>query len=235
MERFIPKKSYISLFFLTAALFVSVIYVHEIVSKVKTAPIPNPSARDAARVRDSLVSARVIRPGSPMVGAASPLVVVTQFSDYACASCAAGWEVAKLIKKHYVGDPRVAVAFRQAPNDSLHRNSSRAAEAAEAAGAQGKFWEMHQLLFDTQDEWRPLTYPVDFFVGLAKRIDVPDLDRFEQEVKGGKYAHFVRADLEDARLLQISGTPVFFVNTARYTGVLDEKTAVKFINGVLGE
>jgi cyclophilin family peptidyl-prolyl cis-trans isomerase len=99
----------------------------------------------------------------------------------------------------------------------MHQNAMITAEASEAAGAQGKFWEMHNVLFDTRDEWQPLTEE-DILVKLSEYAEDLDLDveRFERELENGTYEEKVQAQYDESRELGLPGTPTFIFNNVLF-------------------
>jgi len=103
-------------------------------------------------------------------------------------------------------------AFRNFPLANMHPHSARAAEAAEAAGAQGRFWEMHDILFENQDALEA--------ENLAQYAQVVGLDarRLMDEVEAGTYAGRVREDFKYGVRGGVNGTPSFFINGTRYDG-----------------
>jgi protein-disulfide isomerase len=107
----------------------------------------------------------------------------------------------------YVKAGKVQVVFRHLPLDRIHPLAHKAAEAAECAGQQGRFWEMHDLLFRGRDKLDPPSLRVHAAtVGL-------DMSRFVQCLDNGEMAARVRRDADEARKLQISGTPTFLLGT----------------------
>lgn len=235
MEQNLPQKNINPApIFIVAALALLVFFSGAIYQSTKRgAAIPPPSATEVLAVQNKLLSGNIIRPNSHVLGSDTPIIVLTQFSDYACASCAAGWEISKRLLENYKDDPRFAFVFRQSPIEAAHKNARKAAEAAEAAGAQGKFWEMHQALFDSQDEWRGLPYPLDYFDSLAEKVGVADLKRFREEVQSGRYAWVVNQDKQDAGRYDIKATPTFFLNDERYSGQMNLADMESAINSVL--
>jgi diadenylate cyclase len=105
--------------------------------------------------------------------------------------------------------------FRHFPLDSVHPHARRAAEAAEAAAAQGRFWEMHDLLFENQDNLDD-----EALRRYAARLGL-DMARFEDDLAERRHAPRVREDRLDGERTGVEGTPTFFINGARYEGSLD--------------
>jgi protein-disulfide isomerase len=105
--------------------------------------------------------------------------------------------------------------FRHLPLRDVHPHAQLAAEAAEAAGAQGRFWEMHDLLFDHQEALRARD-----LIRYAEELEL-DVERFERELRSHEHAGRVARDVESAELSGVSGTPTFFINGQRHHGAYD--------------
>jgi cyclophilin family peptidyl-prolyl cis-trans isomerase len=112
----------------------------------------------------------------------------------------------------------VRLVYRHFPLISIHDKAQITAEGAEAAGAQGKFWEMHDLLFARQQEWnsKPEAEMIKVMVGYAKEIGVADLKKFEADLQKDVYAAKVMADYEAAGAAGLGGTPSFVINEVDY-------------------
>jgi diadenylate cyclase len=139
-------------------------------------------------------------------------VTLVEYGDYECPYCGRMHPVVKELRER-VGE-RLRLVFRHFPLDSVHPHARRAAEAAEAAAAQGRFWEMHDLLFENQDNLDESLRRYATGIGL-------DLARFEDDLAERRHAPRVREDRLDAERSGVEGTPTFFVNGARYEGSLD--------------
>jgi protein-disulfide isomerase len=105
--------------------------------------------------------------------------------------------------------------WRHLPLRDVHPNAQKAAEAAEAAAAQGMFWEMHDLLFDHQD-----ALTLRDLIGYATSLGL-DTGRFTTDLKSGAGAARIDEDIDSADLSSVSGTPTFFVNGIRHYGAYD--------------
>ena len=105
------------------------------------------------------------------------------------------------------------IIYRHFPLNSIHPNAQKSAEASEAAGAQGKFWDYHDLLFERQGQWSGLDSVAarDYFVGLAQELGL-DVQRFATELDDGTYAAYVSAAEQEAMGLGLPGTPSAIVN-----------------------
>jgi Na+/H+ antiporter NhaA len=139
-------------------------------------------------------------------------VTLVEYGDFECPYCG---QAEPIIRELLAGHGDVRYVWRHLPLTDVHPHAELAAEAAEAAGAQGKFWEMHDRLLENQGALRArdlLKYAED--VGL-------DVDRFRDDLRRHTYAGRVARDVESAELSGVSGTPTFFVNGRRHYGAYD--------------
>ena len=143
-------------------------------------------------------------------GPADAPVTLVEYGDYECPYCGMAHPIVQRAQRA-LGN-QVRFVFRNFPLAEAHPHARLAAQAAEAAAAQGKFWEMHDTLFEHQDALEP-----DDIVGYAKAIGI-DVERFVRELHSGMYAKKVRDDFRGGVRSGVNGTPTFFVNGARYEG-----------------
>lgn len=147
--------------------------------------------------------------GSP----AAP-VVVTEFADFQCPACRAAHDISNRLLLTYPNDVRFVFRHFPLPNHPLALVS---AEAAEAAGAQGKFWEMHDVLYDKQDEWGDLTKAVaregaiGMFVGYAQQLGL-DVTAFKSALDNNTFSPVINQDITTGSNSGVNATPTFFVN-----------------------
>lgn len=120
------------------------------------------------------------------------------------------------LKEDY-GD-QVRLIFRHLPLISIHDNALISSEAAEAAGAQGKFWEMHDLLFANQGEWSDLSAEavIEQFVAYAEEAEVPDVEQFKADLENRSYEDKVMAAYEEATAAGLTSTPTLLYNQVDY-------------------
>jgi protein-disulfide isomerase len=148
--------------------------------------------------------------GAHVKGSPQARLTIVEFSDYQCPFCARhAQQTMAQIEREFVDTGKVRYAIRNLPLERLHPDAFKAAEAAECAGAQGKFWEMHKVLFANQ---RALG-----LAELPRHADAVGLDRtaFTKCLESGEYAAKVRKDVEDAQKAGITGTPAFLVGVTR--------------------
>ena len=158
---------------------------------------------------------------SPSKGAKNAKVTVVEFSDFQCPYCGKGKEIVDQLVKMYPND--VKVVFKNLPLE-FHPQALPAAKAAYAAGKQGKFWEMHDQLFDNQ---RSLAD--GFYEESAKKLGL-NLEQFKKDFAAPETEAAVKADLELARSLQVQGTPNFFVNGVNLRGAYPIEEFKKIID-----
>lgn len=156
----------------------------------------------------------LVKNDSNKIGSPSAKIVLVEFSDYQCPACGAAYPIIKQIINGY--KDKVLFVYRNFPLPT-HQNSKIAAEAAEAAGAQGKYWQMHDMLFENQSTWSS-SNPLDMFTEYAKSIGL-DTDKFKKDVEGNKYSDKIQADINDGVSLGVNSTPTFYLNGEKVTGL----------------
>ena len=154
-------------------------------------------------------------------------VTLVEYGDYQCPYCLQAYPIMLDIQEH-LGE-RMRLVFRNFPITTAHPDAQQAAEAAEAAGAQGKFWPMHDYLFEHQsrlDDVALLSYAAD--LGL-------NLDRFARDLQTHAFADRVREDFLSGVRSGVNGTPTFFINGLRHDGAWDLETLTAAILSAEGE
>lgn len=144
-------------------------------------------------------------------------VTVVEFGDFECPACGFFHGIFKQILLAY--PDQVDLIFRHYPLPQ-HHTALLAAEAAEAAGEQGKFWQMHDLLYENQTTWSEKAEALDIFAGYATQLGL-DVNKFKQEVQDEKFKDKIQRDQADGDKLQISATPTFYINGQKYNGHLN--------------
>ena len=139
-----------------------------------------------------------------VVGPAHAPVTVVEYGDFECPNCKQAAPAVKSLLAQF--DERVRFAFRHFPLEEVHPHALHAAEVAEIAGAQGKFWQMHDLLFDNQAHLKPAQLH-----GYAERLQL-DMARYTAELDDHIYLQRVREHQDSGRRSGVRGTPTFFVN-----------------------
>ena len=145
----------------------------------------------------------------PTRGDANSAVTIVEFTDFQCSACGAMYPVMEDVLKSY--GTRVRFVIRDFPLTTLHPNAFRAAQAASAANAQGKFWEYIDILFRNQSTLDP-----DSLKKYATQVGL-DRKRFDLEFESGKYDGEIRHDIEDGEMYGVEGTPTIFINGVMLT------------------
>jgi protein-disulfide isomerase len=191
------------------------------VSKVQTAQL-QPAAADSGNIADHVF------------GKADSKVILTEYGDYQCPGCGGVYPKVKALTDKYQG--QIAFVFRNFPLTTLHPNARAAAATAEAAGLQGKYWEMHDKLYENQSAWEnitDLTQRTNFFTDYAKQLGL-DTTKFTTDIASSQVNQKINYDLALGRKDGVSGTPSFYLNGT----VINQDVwgdATKFENAVKAE
>ena len=137
-------------------------------------------------------------------------LVVVEYGDYQCPYCGAAYPILKTLMSQF-GD-QIKFVFRNFPLSEMHQYARAAALAAEAAGLQGKFWEMHDAIYENQRALNEM-----LLMKLAEKLEL-NLPQFEEDIKSSKLAEKVDADFESGVMSGVNGTPSFYVNGKKFDG-----------------
>ncbi len=150
---------------------------------------------------------------------------LVEYGDYQCPSCGEAYPIVKRIQKHF--GKRLRFVFRNFPLSQMHRNAESAAEVAEFASSRGKFWPMHDLLFENQDRLGS-----ELYGALAEQLQLP-LEDLNTALDDETFKSRVRADFTSGVRSGVNGTPTFFINGKRNNGPFDFDSLVEVIEGAL--
>lgn len=146
-------------------------------------------------------------------GSLTARLILVEYGDYQCPYSREAHYILQELQ-HVLGE-KLLLVFRHFPQCHVHPKAGHAAEAAEAAGAQGRFWEMHDYLFDHQSQLTDSDL-VEYAIALNL-----DIDQFLQEMTADYHVERVNADVESGRKSHVVQTPTFFINSIKYVGDLD--------------
>lgn len=145
-------------------------------------------------------------------------VVLTEYGDFQCPGCGSAHPIVKNLSEKY--EDQLAFVFRNFPLTNIHPNARAASAAAEAAGIQGKYWEMHNVLFERQDEWSDASSSerVETFAGYAEQIglDKAEFSKLLNE-RSSDINKKINFDIALGRKLGVTGTPTFYLNGKQMT------------------
>jgi protein-disulfide isomerase len=156
-------------------------------------------------------------------GSAGAVLVLVEYGDYQCPYCGAAYPIVKRVQKELGG--RLRFVFRNFPITNSHPQAEWAAEIAESAADQGKFWEMHDALYENQrslgDE--------PFFSKLEAKLGL-DASKIDSEVSRHAHLPRIQEDFNSGVRSGVNGTPTFFINGTRYDGYPEFKPMVEALN-----
>ncbi len=159
-----------------------------------------------------------VGPDDHAQGPAMAPVTLVEYGDYQCSYCGDLYPVLKAVQARMGNGLRFV--FRNFPITSIHPQAFIAAEAAEAAGAQGRFWPMHDSLYEHQDDLTPEGLAV-----YAEQLGL-DMERFVREVNDQTYARRIKHDFQAGVMSGVNGTPSLFINGERHDGERDVQALI---------
>jgi protein-disulfide isomerase len=170
---------------------------------------------------DGTTLAEPVSPSDHTQGPITAAVTLVEYGDYECPACGEAYPVLKELKEQ-MGD-RLCLVFRNFPLRELHRHAFSAAVAAEAAGAQGKFWDMHDTLYEHQ---RHLDEQA--IRGYAGKLRL-DVQRFVADLNSEAFVGRVMHDFQTGLMSGVNGTPSLFIDGERYDGARDLESLLEFL------
>jgi protein-disulfide isomerase len=144
-------------------------------------------------------------------GNANSKVLFVEYGDFQCPSCGGAYAQVKAATEQY--QDKVAFVFRNFPLTTIHANARAAAAAAEAAGLQGKYWEMHNMLYEGQADWENLTgdQRTSVFVSYASQLSL-DQAKFKTDLAGSQVNKKISFDQALGNKVGVNATPTFYIN-----------------------
>lgn len=152
--------------------------------------------------------------GDHVYGKKDAKVVLVEYGDFQCPACGGAYVQLKSIKEKYKGD--IAFVFRNFPLTNIHPNALASSAVAEAAGLQGKFWEMHDKLYENQDSWSSATADQrdSIFEGYATELGL-NLDQFKTDLSSKKVSEKISRDQALGRKVKVDSTPGILIGTTK--------------------
>ncbi|WP_083596401.1 DsbA family protein [Cnuella takakiae] len=167
----------------------------------------------------------IIEPRDIVVGDPAARVTIMEFGDYESEACVQANEVVKELLEQYNG--KINFVFRHFPLTRIHQRAHKAAEAAIAAGQEGKFWEMHQALLANRRNLGLISLK-----GYAREVGVTN-KRFLDDLMNGTYGWQVQGDLQEGLKMGVRDVPSFFINGQRFEGTPSTRNLKAVIGGLL--
>ncbi len=181
-------------------------------SAVSGPPVPTPAPTATSSGSPVATDPKTVHPGANpphAIGPTTAPVILEEFGDFQCPPCGLLHPVLKTMEKEF-GD-KLRVIFREFPLVPAHQHALTAARAAEAAGLQGKFWEMHDLIFENQKGWDKAFDARPIFEGYAEKIGL-DMTKYRSDVASQIVEQRIFLDGKRAHALGVQGTPTVFMN-----------------------
>lgn len=136
-------------------------------------------------------------------------VTVVEFGDFQCPACGKFYPIVNQVKENY--EDKITFQFRHYPLVNIHPNAMAAHRAAEAAGKQGKFWEMHDFLYERQASWQSSTNPSKVFEDYAAELGI-NVDKFKEDAASQTVSDIINNDVKAAQEIGATGTPTFVID-----------------------
>ncbi|MBI5077649.1 thioredoxin domain-containing protein [Candidatus Falkowbacteria bacterium] len=181
---------------------------------------------DVKKEEPQLVSVPAVAANDYFLGAKDAKVVLIEYTDFECPFCLNHSKTSKKINETY-GD-KIKFVVRHFPL-SFHENAQKAAEAAECAGEQGKFWQMYDVLFATNEA---KTMGIEKWKAEAKKMGL-NVTKFSECLDSGKYADKINQEIADGAAAGVDGTPATFINGQLVSGALPFEQFKSIIDGLL--
>ncbi len=135
--------------------------------------------------------------------------VLLEYGDLQCPACGAYYPIIKQLETQY--SAKVTFQFRHFPLNTIHPNAFAAARAAEAAGKQGKFFEMHDMLYENQQTWASASNPLTFFEDYATQLSL-NVEQFRKDSASSEINSIINADIKAGQAIGANSTPTFVLN-----------------------
>jgi protein-disulfide isomerase len=165
-----------------------------------------------------------VAPTDHTAGPSDALATLVEYGDYQCPHCAAAEPLVRAMQRT-LGDG-LRFVFRNFPLTEMHPEAEAAAELAETAAAQGKFWETHHAIFAWSRKHGPETFGPETFAEIARSVGL-DLRDTQRAVDEHRFLERIRNDFDSGVRSGVNGTPTFFINGHRYDGPRDEDSMIR--------
>lgn len=159
-------------------------------------------------------------------------VTLLEYSDFQCPACATYEPLVQQLHEEF--PDTLKIVFRHFPLTTIHKNAMISAKAAEAAHRQGKFWEMHDQLFEHQSDWAQLGDPNEKFLEYAATAGL-NIDQFNTDMKDSSIGDSVKSDQKMGNAANIPGTPTFFLNGTKLAGPQNYEEFKKLVEDELAK
>lgn len=152
------------------------------------------------------------------------IITVTEYADFQCPACASFFPIVTQVKEQF--KDQVRFEYRHFPLVQIHPNATTAHRAAQAAANQGKFWEMHDLLFERLQAWNDSTNPTAVFEEYARELNL-DIEQYKADAASSETLAVINADIELAKSKNVNSTPTFFIDGEQ----IEDATTISSVEG----
>ncbi|MEK9147319.1 MAG: DsbA family protein [Patescibacteria group bacterium] len=179
---------------------------------------------------DNFSIAPVITDNDRVKGNKKAKISLIEYSDFQCPACGSYFPILEQVNEEF--SENILFVYRHFPLRQIHRNADLAARASEASGEQGKFWEMHNMIFINQNVWSEDRKAKDIFVKYAENLEL-DADKFKTDIDSQKVKDKVNSDYQGGFKAGVNSTPSFFLNGERIQNPLNVQEFRDIINAEL--
>jgi len=209
-EFFLRNKVFLIVTLITIFVIVGGVFL---LSKPGSTSTPSATVSASILVPQGVYETSGLANGTYLPASATASVTLVEFGDYVCPACGNYSPYVQKILTDFPG--KVNFVFRNYPL-SYHTNAPLASYAAGAAGIQGKYWEMHEKLYSTQNDWSNLQDPTTKFVAYAKEMGL-NTDQFTKDMGSQAVKDAVQRDTNDGNAVSLTETPTFYINGSKVT------------------
>ena len=167
-----------------------------------------------AKIDDNTQQITQVRESDWVQGSKDAKVIIIEYADFQCPACAAYHSLIKQVEEKF--GSQIGFVYRHFPLSNIHENAKLSAASAEAAGLQGKFWEMHDMIYENQELWAKDNNAKEIFTGYAKTLGL-DEDKFKNDIDSKEIRDKISESYREGILLNVTGTPTFFLNGEKMT------------------
>lgn len=167
-----------------------------------------------------------------VTGDPNGVVTLVEFGDFQCPACGAYHPLVKQVLKN--NPTGLKFVFKNFPLTQIHQNALTAAKATEAAALQGKYWEMHDKIYESQNEWSGSLNALDVFTGYAKALSL-DTKKFTADVANKSVEDNILAEYKEGTKLGVQGTPTFFLNGKKLSNPQSQEAFDALIKDAIAE
>lgn len=161
--------------------------------------------------------------GNYLAASDSAKLTLVEFGDYECPACEQYHPVVKKILIMYPG--KINFVFRNFPL-TQHKNAQISAQAAEAAGLQNKYWQMHDKIFESSSEWNTSSDAKSVFIGYAENLGL-NVEQFKNDIDSSKVKDEIQSDMTDGNLVKLNATPTYYLNGVKLDSLPTTDSAIK--------